>query len=153
MGDYGRTRDAHTLAIVKLCTTCKKINKIPSHQNGVTSAHKWKRAVGSRSSGASKTKQLKRQVSKKTFHKWQWTYEREHQSVVWLRAEMDDQDKSLVSTLWCVCFVGSTRLEYVGSKTSLYNVSQWNDICYEALIWASQCFCSTNCQLLATPTA
>ena len=23
--------------------------------------------------------------------------------------------------------------------------------CYEALIWASQCFCPTNCQLLATP--
>ena len=54
------------------------------------------------SSDASKTKQSKRQVSKETFHKWQRTYEREHQSMVWLRSEMDDQDKSLVSTLWCV---------------------------------------------------
>jgi len=50
-----------------------------------------------------KAKQLKKQVSKEAFHKWQWTYKREHQSMAWLRAEMDDQDKSLVSMLWCVC--------------------------------------------------
>ena len=65
----------------------------------------------SRSGDASKAKQLKRQVSKETFHKWQRTYEREHQSMVWLRAEMDDQDKSLVSALWCVvCRKHETRI-------------------------------------------
>ena len=26
----------------------------------------------------------------------------EHQSMAWLRAEVDNQDKSLVSALWCV---------------------------------------------------
>ena len=63
------------------------------------------------SSCASKTKQSKRQVSKETFHKWQRTYEREHQSLTWLRAEMDDQEKSLVSTLWCaVCGQYETRI-------------------------------------------
>ena len=46
------------------------------------------------------TLQSKRQVSKDTFQKWQRTYEKEHQSMTWLRAEMDGQDKSLVSTLW-----------------------------------------------------
>ena len=35
----------------------------------------------------------------------------------WLRAEMDDQYKSLVSMLWCV-FVGNMRIKHVGSKTS-----------------------------------
>ena len=39
-----------------------------------------------------------------TFQKWQRSYEKDHQSMVWLRAHMDAQDKSLVSTLWCaVC--------------------------------------------------
>ena len=48
-------------------------------------------------------KQVSWQVSKETFHKWQWTYEREHQSMAWLCAEMD-QDESLVSMLWCIVF-------------------------------------------------
>ena len=48
------------------------------------------------------TKQPKRQVSKDTFLKWQRNYEKEHQSMTWLRASMDQQDKSVVSTLWCV---------------------------------------------------
>ena len=60
-----------------------------------------KRKAGSSSSG-SQTKQSKRQVTKETFQKWQRTYERDHQSMTWLRAEMDDHNKSLVSSLWCV---------------------------------------------------
>ena len=67
--------------------------------------------MGSSSSGASKAKQSKRQVSKETFYKWQRTYEREHQSLAWLRADMDAQDKSLVSMLWCVvCRQYQTRI-------------------------------------------
>ena len=52
--------------------------------------------------GSSSSKQLKRQALKETFLRWQRTYEKEYQSMGWLHAEMDDQDKSLVSTLWCV---------------------------------------------------
>jgi len=67
-----------------------------------TSALKQKTAVGSSSRGTPKTKQV---------HKWQRTYEREHQSMVRLHAELDDQDKSLVSTLWCVvCRQYETRM-------------------------------------------
>lgn len=40
----------------------------------------------------------KRQVRNETFHKWQCAYEKEHQLMTWLRADMD---KSVVSTLWC----------------------------------------------------
>ena len=54
------------------------------------------------SGGTSKTKLAKRQVSKETFLKWQRTYEREHQSMACLRADMDEEDKSVVLTLWCV---------------------------------------------------
>ena len=61
----------------QMITTC---TKMLSHQN------KRNSAVGS--SDGSKTKRSKRQVSKGTFLKWQRTYEREHQSVVWLRADM-----------------------------------------------------------------
>ena len=52
--------------------------------------------------GLSSSKQSKRQASKETFLRWQRTYEKEYQSMGWLCAEMDDQDKSLVSTLWYV---------------------------------------------------
>ena len=85
-----------------------------------TSTRKRKTAVESSSSGASKMKQSKRQVSKDTFHKWQQTYEKEHQSMTWLRAEMDGQDKSLVSTLWCAilqhsCYCVCCMLLYIVS--------------------------------------
>lgn len=63
-------------------------------------ARKRNTAVGS--NDGSKTKRSKRQVSKETFQKWQRTYEKEHQSMAWLRADMDEQDKSIVSKLWCV---------------------------------------------------
>ena len=93
-----------------IITVCKKVL---SNQNGYKCS-KRKRALGPSSSGTSKTRQSKKQVSNETFHKGQWTYEREHQSMTMacrLCAEMDDQGKSLVSTLWCVvCRQYETRL-------------------------------------------
>ena len=39
------------------------------------------------------------------------TYERKHQSVAWLCASMDDQDKFVVSMFWCVvCRKYETRM-------------------------------------------
>ena len=80
-------------------------------------------AVGSSSSSTSKSKQSKRQALKETFLRWQRTYEKEYQSMGWLRAEMDDQDKSLVSTLWCVvCRQYENKI--CGIKTFLL-MQQW----------------------------
>ena len=62
---------------------------------------KWNTAVGS--SDGSKMKRLKRQVLKKEFHKWQPTYEREHSSMVWLRADMTDKDKSIICVNLVCC--------------------------------------------------
>ena len=47
------------------------------------------------------TKNTKRQVSLETFKKWQRSYEREYASLSWLHCDPDNEDKSLVSLLWC----------------------------------------------------
>ena len=55
-------------------------------------------------SSSSKAKRIKRQASKETFLKWQRSYEREHQALTWLRADTDEEDRTMISTLWCeVC--------------------------------------------------
>ena len=43
--------------------------------------------------------------------------EREHQPMAWLCADMDDQDKSIGSTLWCVVYQ-KYETGCVGSNTS-----------------------------------
>lgn len=49
-------------------------------------------------------KKAKRQVAVATFEKWQRNYDRDHQTLSWLRCEKDKNDKSLVALLWCsVC--------------------------------------------------
>ena len=64
-GHYGRTRDAHSLAVIKfMIVTCKKV---PSHQNCYRYSQ-GKDSLGSSSSSTSKIKQSKRQVSKETDH-------------------------------------------------------------------------------------
>ena len=74
----------------------------------MAAAHK-KRAGGSDSTPI--TKQARRQVSKETFIKWQRSYERDYQSLTWLRAEVDDKDKKLVDTLWChACRVYESKI-------------------------------------------
>ena len=108
---FGRTRGVHALATIKLSPRVQKCWVIKMAK----CARKRNTAVGS--SDGSKTKWLKRQVSKETFLNWQRIYEREHQSMVWLRADMDDQDRSIVSTLRCVV-VESTKLGCVGSNTA-----------------------------------
>ena len=62
-----------------------------------------KRQLGGTGSGTTGSKKQKRQVTKETFDKWQCLYERDHQSITWLRCDVD-QEKTLVATLWCnVC--------------------------------------------------
>ena len=55
-------------------------------------------------SSSSKAKWIKRQASKETFLKWQQSYKREHQALTWLRTDTDEEDRTMISTLWCkVC--------------------------------------------------
>ena len=85
-------------AIILIITMCTKRLVVE------VATRKRKTAIGASSIGASIVKQCIRQVSKDTFQKWQQTHEKEHPSMMCLCAEMDGQDKSLVSMLWCfVC--------------------------------------------------
>ena len=51
--------------------------------------------------GSSCVKKGKQHESKETFDKWQPLYEREDQSMMWLRCDVIKLNKTLVSTLWC----------------------------------------------------
>ena len=88
-------RYAHAFAIIATCLKKNNNNK----RSVIKMATRKRKTTAA---GSSSSKQSKRQASKETFLRWQRTYEKEYQSMGWLRAEMDDQDESLVSTLWCV---------------------------------------------------
>ena len=49
-------------------------------------------------------KKAKRQVGMSTCEKWQREFDREYQSLLWLRCDKDEANRSLVATLYCkVC--------------------------------------------------
>ena len=64
-------------------------------------------------------KKAKRQVAISTFEKWQLNYDREHQTLTWLKCDRDTRDKDVVALLWC-----SACREYQGKICSLKNYSQ-----------------------------
>ena len=63
------------------------------------SQRKRSRGVGSDSSKSAK--QTRRQVTVATFNKWRSDFEREYQTLAWLRHDVDRQDRALVDVLWC----------------------------------------------------
>ena len=69
---------------------------------------------GSEAAGPSR-KASKRQVTKSTFDKWQQEYERDHQTLSWLRCDLE-RDKRHVATLYCaVCKKYEDRLQSLKS--------------------------------------
>ena len=63
------------------------------------------------SSSSTVSKRNKCQVNVATFEKWQRQDDSNYQSVLWLQCTKDDNDKSVVSTLWCdVCQRYETRI-------------------------------------------
>ena len=56
-------------------------------------------AMGDRSSNDT-SKKAKRQVTVRTFEKWQRELDREHHTLDWLLCERNESDHSLVATLW-----------------------------------------------------
>ena len=49
-------------------------------------------------------KKAKLQVAIWTFEKWQSNYDKEHQTLIWLRCNADTHDKDLVAVLWCSAY-------------------------------------------------
>ena len=98
----------HRLIINLTQGACRQKHAFDLMFSPMAAAHK-KRAGGSDSTPI--TKQAQRQVSKETFIKWQRFYERDYQSLTWLRAEVDDKDKKLVDMLWChACRVHESKI-------------------------------------------
>ena len=60
-----------------------------------------KRGAASSISATTVSKKPKRQVTIVTFNKWKTQFEREHQTLSWLRCDPDGEDKERVATLWC----------------------------------------------------
>ena len=61
-------------------------------------------ASTSSSSAMTPAKKSKRQVTVSMFEKWQRNYDCDHQTLSWLRCNMDKADRNLVALLWCsVC--------------------------------------------------
>ena len=68
----------------------------------------------STSGGRSSSKKARRQVTRATFEKWQREFEKEHQSMSWLRCEVEKTDKNIVSKLFClVCQKYKDRIQSV----------------------------------------
>ena len=61
-----------------------------------------RKRLGERSTCIGTDKKTKRQITVKTFERWQGQYNAEYQSLSWLRCDRDQRDRTLVSLLWCV---------------------------------------------------
>ena len=91
----------------------------------------------STSSSASGSTSKKRKVSINTFNKWQLRYEREHQTLSWLRCDVDKRDRTSVETLWCdACRQHESSITgmknfssawITGSCTQVYKTSSYID--------------------------
>ena len=51
----------------------------------------------------SNTKKAKRQITKATFEKWQKEFEMEHQTLSWLRCDLDAKGAHVVSLYCAIC--------------------------------------------------
>ena len=84
-------------------------------QNG----HPKKREMPGSSTSASK--RAKRQVSVATCEKWQREFNRDYQSLLWLRYDVDKADRSLVATLWCeVCRTYKEKIRFMRNFSGVW---------------------------------
>ena len=66
-------------------------------------AFTYESASSSSCSSSSSKRQCSRQLTKSTFQKWQISYEKEHQTLTWLKCELDHYKVSVVSLSCTVC--------------------------------------------------
>ena len=71
-----------------------------------------KRSVNSGSSDSCSSAPKRRKVTVTAFEKWQKQFDKEHQTLSWLRCCKDQSNRSLVSTLFCdVCRLYEDKIE------------------------------------------
>ena len=72
-----------------------------------------RKRCGSLGENSSASKRSKRQVTVPTCEKWQREFDRDYQTLLWLRNHVDTANRSLVDTLWCwVCRTYQARIRY-----------------------------------------
>ena len=68
---------------------------------------------GSLGESSSCSKRSKRQVTVATCEKWQREFDRDYQTLLWLRCDVDTANRSLIDTLWCdVCRTYQAKIQY-----------------------------------------
>ena len=77
------------------------------------------------SSGAGK--RSKRQVTVATCEKWQREFNKDYQTLLWLRYDLDASNRSLVNTLWCkVCRTYQTRIRFKRNFSAVWVTGSTN---------------------------
>ena len=76
-------------------------------------------ASATSNSGNSATNKAKRLLAVSTFEKWQRNYNKNHQSLMWLKCDVDTPNKDYIAVLWC-----SICREYKSKICSMKNYSQ-----------------------------
>ena len=72
-----------------------------------------RKRCGSQGESSSASKRSRRQVTVATCEKWQREFDRDYQTLLWLRYDVDTANRSLVDTLWCeVCRTYQARIRY-----------------------------------------
>ena len=72
-------------------------------------------------------KKAKRQVTIATAKKWRTQYDREHQSLTWLKYDVDDQDKTLVKVLrYSACTKFDTSIRGMKNYSSAWSIGSTN---------------------------
>ncbi len=88
-------------------------------------ADRKKRPTSGCSTSASK--RTKRQVTVATCEKWQRDFNRDYQSLLWLRYDVDKADRSLVDTLYCeVCRTYKDKIRFIRNFSGVWVTGSTN---------------------------
>jgi len=73
-------------------------------------------------------KPRRRQVTLTTFKKWQVKLEREHQTMTWLRCDMEQNNPTVIDTLWCdACRMNEAKIIGMKNYSSAWINGSSND--------------------------
>ena len=89
-------------------------------------AFTYESASSSSCSSSSSKRQCSRQLTKSTFQKWQRSYEKEHQTLTWLKCELDHDKVSVVSLSCTVCKKYESKICSLKNSTNAWITGSTN---------------------------
>ena len=82
---------------------------------------------GSLGESSSCSKRSKRQVTVATCEKWQREFDRDYQTLLWLRCDVNMANRSLIDTLWCdVCRIYQAKIRYKRNFSAVWVTGSTN---------------------------